>query len=101
MQNQGIGLAAEKRQAATVQPLRRRKDTAAPEWSGHPSQPCLDRVKRGNPVEVRNPMMTGKPTARRAQLLSGNRMVQEAKVSSRKETGNRMSRTGTSAGDSA
>jgi hypothetical protein len=32
---------------------------------------------------------SGKPTVRKAQLLSGRRMVQEANAGSRKETGNR------------
>jgi len=34
------------------------------------------RAERGNPVEVRIPG-SGKPTARRAQLLGGNRMTEK------------------------
>lgn len=34
-------------------------------------------------------IFSGKPTARKAQLPSGNRMIQEAKAGSRKAAGNR------------
>ena len=47
------------------------------------------RAERGNPVEVRADVLSGKPTARRAQLLGGHRMTEKRNAGGRKATGNR------------
>ena len=49
-------------------------------------QSHLDGAERGNPVEVQ-PETAGKPTVRKAQPLSGNRMTQEAKAGRSKGQG--------------
>jgi hypothetical protein len=46
-------------------------------------------VEHGNPVEVRARTVPGRPTVREADILSGNRMAQEANAGSRKASGKR------------
>lgn len=52
-----------------------------PEYREHPTRSYLTQAEHGNPVEV---LATGKPTVRKAQLLSGPRKTQKAKASRRK-----------------
>jgi hypothetical protein len=62
--------------------------TTATGQRGRPPRTYLAQVERGNPVEVRtSKQMTGKPTGREAQSLSGNRMTQEANAGQLKGTG--------------
>jgi hypothetical protein len=52
------------------------------------------RAKHGNPVEVQSVFgRTGKPTARNAQSLGGNRMTKKPNAGGGNAAGNRESRT--------
>jgi hypothetical protein len=66
--------------------LSRRVDTIAPGSRRRPPRSGLMRVQRGNPVEVQ-PVAAGRPTVRKAELRSGNRMVQEANAGAPKGDG--------------
>jgi hypothetical protein len=45
------------------------------------------RGQRGNPVEVQPQLLAGRPTVREAELLGGNRMVQQANAGALKGDG--------------
>jgi hypothetical protein len=67
------------------------EDTKTPEYREHPPQSQLSSAERDNPDEVwhgDHTIQTSSPTARKGQLLSGNRMLQKAKAAGRKTTGN-------------
>jgi hypothetical protein len=59
------------------------EDTKTPEYRERPTRSQLTDAERGNPDEV----LSGKPTVRKADILSGNRMSREAKASRRKARG--------------
>jgi hypothetical protein len=97
MRHQGVGLAAGKRQAAAAQlraavrtPQSRSRAGTLP---SRISIVCNVVTPSGSVIR----WMFGKPTVRRARLPGGNRMVQEANASSRKEPGKRQPQGGASA----
>jgi hypothetical protein len=61
------------------------KDTKTPSSRERPPRSHLTNVERGNPAVIRQ---SGKPTARKAQHLSGHRTSREANASGRKAQGN-------------
>ena len=61
------------------------EDTQSPQYRGHPPRLLLVHAERANPVEVR--IRAGKPTARKAESLSGEMMSQQAKASTPKGNG--------------
>jgi hypothetical protein len=84
----GVGLAAGKRRVPVGTFLSCRVDTIAPGSRRRPPRSGLMRVQRGNPVEVRpRKVAAGRPTVREAEVLGGNRMVQEANAGGSKGDG--------------
>ena len=61
------------------------EDTKTPEYREHPPQSQLGSAERDNPDEVwqRVIIKTSSPTARKGQVLSGNRMLQQANAACR------------------
>jgi hypothetical protein len=77
----GSGLAAVKWRMPAGTLLSCRVDTIAPGSRRRPPRLGLMRVQRGNPVEVQARMpVAGRPSVSGAELLGGNRMVQQAKA---------------------
>ena len=60
---------------------------SSPGYRGRPLRSCLTHVERGNPVWVQ-PVVAGRPTARKVQLPAGNRMTREANAGAPKGDGN-------------
>jgi hypothetical protein len=61
------------------------EDTRSPQYRRHPPRLFLAHAERDNPVAVR--VMAGKPTARKAESRSGEKMSQQAKASMPKGDG--------------
>src|SRR4051812_48888551 len=85
----GTELAAVKRQASAEDFQSAELSTAAPRYRRHPPRSHLVRAKRGNPDGIRPRPVAGKPTVRKAQSPSEDRMTWEANAGGRKATGRR------------
>jgi hypothetical protein len=75
-----------------------RENTVVSGYRGRPTRSYLTRAERGNPVGVQAPVVSGKPTVRKAQLLRRERMPNKRMPVRRKTTGNRDHTAGSSAG---
>lgn len=83
------GLAAGKRQVAAGDSAPVVRAPPSPGSRGHPTRSQLDRAERGIPMGSRRLMLSGRPTARKAETPSGERMTREANAGGRKATGTR------------
>src|SRR6266542_1523453 len=84
----GSGLAAVKWRMPAGTLLSCGVDTIAPGSRRRTPRLGLMRGQRGNPVEVRPEAVAGRPSVSGAELLGGNRMVQQAKAGMPKGDGN-------------